>query len=61
MKNDFKNGDIVKHRSGKRKMVVIQDDDTSIYEGRVCCRWEAEGGFETCWLHPYELQKERKL
>ena len=46
----FKKGDVVTHKSGKRKMVVYLVD-----YGKYYCRWETEDGFDDKGFESHEL------
>lgn len=55
-KAKYKEGDMVTHRTGKRKMIVIdapQENFETLYD----CRWETKDDFGFGSFKEYELRK----
>ena len=54
--NEFKVGQVVQLRAGKRKMVVVSPS----WKGLYTCKWEVNEGFTQDDFMWYEIKKVRK-
>jgi len=53
---EFKLGDIVRFKAGKRKMQIFVVYKNETYE----CEWETEDGYDTRTFFGYQLEKLKK-